>query len=321
MFHGKFKVGDLVLDYSDKRRKWERKPIVHVLRIERVTPLFYWFHGYRPWRQKIERIDSHLVPISPDIPWAYRRTFSVFCELGEVGYRSRRWQVMEVGNQFPSRFEEFKDTFTGEVYRHPKDYSFKPCGYGLQEGNGDSAKWFWSENLIDIVRQLKGRAECVEREVFLEDDGLPSELCERGMVAWNGPAIQSASTKLKPGDFFAHMPFPGMGVRIDSFARPLESDPDEFVTTQGHVARFNALYEPPTAFPREVLERVQLMALALSFAEVRVRGAFTDTWPHQEKVLYYTNDGVRWSRKLSSVLQREIDRLVLTRSGGLPKIN
>ena len=272
MFQGKFKVGDLVLDYSDKRRKWERKPIVHVLRIERVTPRFYWFHGWRPWRQKIERIDPHLVLVSPDIPWAFRRNFSEFCELGEVCYRSRCWQVMEVGYRFPSSFEEYKDPFTGEVHRLSKDYSFKPCGYGLQETNGDAALWLWAESITDTVRHLKARAECVETEVLLEDDGLPSELCERGMVAWNGPAIQSASMKLKPGDFFAHMPFPGMGVRIDSYARPLEAYPDEFVTTQGQVARFNALYEPPTAFPREVLERLQLISLAIVFDEARVRG-------------------------------------------------
>ena len=300
MFHGKFKVGDLVLDYSDKRRKWERKPIVHVLRIERVTPFFYWFHGWRPWRQKIERIDPQLLLVSPDIPWEYPRTFSAFCELEEVCYRSHHWQVMEVGYQFPGKFEEFKDPFTGQVYRSPKDYSFKPCGYGLQEGNGDAVTWFWAENLTDIVRHLKTRAACIEGEFVPEGDSLPEELCERGMMTWTGPAIQSASTKLKPGDYFVHEPFPGMGIRIDSFARPLE--PDEFVTTQGHVARFNALYEPPTAFPPEVLQQVQLFSLAILFDDVRVWGAFTDTWPKQEKVLYYTNDRIHWYRKLSAVL-------------------
>lgn len=320
MFHGKFKVGDLVLDYSDKRRKWERKPIVHVLRIERVTPLFYSFsRGWRPWRQKIERVDPHLVLVPPDVPWAFPRAFSDFCELGQVCYRSCRWVVMEVGYRFPSRFEEPKDDFTGKVCRFAKDYSFKPCGYGLQEQNGGTEVWFWAETLTGIVRHLKARAAYVESQVVLEREGLPEELVEQGMVAWNGPATPYADKQLKPGDFFAYTPSLSPGVEIDSFARIFE--PEGIVTTRGHLARFDAIYKPPTAFPGEVLERVQLISLAIVFDEVRIWGAFTDTWPTQEKVLYYTNDGIHWYRKLSAVLQLEIDRLVLTRSGGLPTVN
>ena len=321
MLQRRFKVGDLVLDYSDKRRKREWKPIVPVHRVERVTPLFYSFsRGWHPWRRKIESMDSHLVLVPPDIPWSFPETFSDFCQLDEVRYRSRRWRVMEVGYQFPGRFEEYKDDFSGEVYRLAKDYSFKPCGYGLQEGNGDAAIWFWAENLAAIVRHLKTRAACAESEVALRGDGLPKELLERGTVTWGGRAIQSADKKLKPGDFFAYKPIAALGIEIDSFASLLE--PEGIVTTRGHVARFGAIYEPPTAFPHEVLERVQLIALAFSFAEVRMWAAFiTDSWPHQEKILYYTNDFIHWYRKLSAALQLEIDRLVLTRSGGLPTIN
>jgi hypothetical protein len=138
-------------------------------------------------------------------------------------------------------------------------------------------------------------------------------------VAWNGPARQCTNKKLKAGDFFAHRPIAALGIEIDSFARLLE--PDGIVTTRGHLARFDAIHEPPTAFPREVLERVQLISLAIVFDEVRVWGAFTDTWPSQEKVLYYTNDRIHWYRKLSAALKLEIGRLVLTRSGRLPAVN
>jgi hypothetical protein len=320
MYQGKFKVGDLVLDYSDRERKWKWKPIVPVIRIERVSPKFYTFScGWRPWRKKAETIDPHLVLVPPRIPWGFPKTFSDFCELGTVSYRTRQWKVMEVGYQFPSRFEQVKDDFTNQIYRFPKDYSFQLCGYGLQEGTGDAAIWFWAESLTDIVRHLKARAAHVENEVAPVGDGLPEELVERGMVAWNGPAIQAGKRELKPGDFFAYQPIIAPGVMIGAFERILE--PGEIVTTRGHVARLDALYEPPTAFPPAVLERVQLIAEAFSFAEVRMWAAFTDTMPVQESVLYYTNDGIRWYRKLSAALQLEIGRLVLTRSGGLPRIN
>ena len=318
MFRGKFKAGDLVLDYSDKRRKWEVKPIVPVLRIERVTPLFYTF--YRGWRQKIERIDPHLVLVSTDIPWTFGRQFSAFCELGEVCYRSRLWKVMEVGYQFPSRFEEYKDDFTGEVYRLAKDYSFQPCGYGLQETNGNETAWFWSENLADIVRLLKKRTERIEGDLAPSDHGLPEELVERNMTIWKGQAIQPAEKRLEAGDFLAFRPVASFGLVIDSFSRAL--NPHEIVTTRGHVVDLSAIYQPPTAFSQEVLKQIQMLCMAISFDEVSLWGAFTtDGWPVQEKVLYYSNDGIRWHRKLSAALQREIDRLALTGAGKLPTVN
>jgi len=340
----KYKEGDLVLCFEREFGGQQLKPLAWAESIEKVGSRFYTLAG-RSYsrRESFGKLESRSLGIPRLIPWSFPEDFSAFCYLLPIAYCHRLWSIYEVGHPFVRKFEKIFDSFSGETYKRPADIGFNPCGYAVRQiDRRGKDSWTWPNTRAEVLAKLIEAFRLAEESAPTDGIRLPEYLEEEGKKQWEGLTSPGDARSLRPGDIFCEGDL-NSGFSFYTVERFTKSG--KLVTTQMRPPRELRPVSLPTAFPQEILGNLGGIGHLELFDEARIWVAHKRLWPltsEQEETppsdlpgggmtiggmvgrwmdraaLYYSNDRIRWWRRLSRALEYELDRLRFVYPGGIP---
>ena len=331
----RFKKGDLVLCFKRAFGGQQLEALARAECIEKVGSSFYSLAtgGYSR-REKFEKLESRSLKIPQNSPWDFPEDFTAFFYLLPIVYRDELWSIYEVGHPYVRRFDSFVEPVSGESYRLPSDYGFSACGYAVRHFNrsGDDS-WYWLTTKTAVLVKLEDDFMLSEKSSTSEEARTPEYLEETGKEQWPGASRSADAAVLRPGDIFCEgNAFTG----FEFFTVERFTKSGKLITTQMRPERDLSPVPLPTAFPPDVLTRIGTIGRFQLFDEVCIWvaqksmwsggsdsgctiGAIVGRWD-DEAALYYSNDRIRWWRRLSRALECELDRLRFVYPGGIPGV-
>lgn len=347
-----YAAGAFLLYYPDFDARLNANPIVQVAKIEKVTRAFYQLyvpHSLRVrFRSTIETVNGESVALPSSIPWQFPESFSSFCYSAALAVGETLWCLYEVGHVFGRKYEAREVPLLGYTYEVPKDFGFNACGFAVRELSAlRPDEWYWGSSRPEALELLSQRVRRIEEKCPFGDPELPDKLVEIDGVPWNGDTIPQEKVLLKPGDRFCQgdlmiwgfhfRPFYG----IDKKGRVLSS----FAGLPVAVDSIRPVYFP-TAFPEPILASLAAIIPVLSLGDAAIWAAeaqyakgeepfrnrapydlpkqtmsrqASTAWLYSAHSLYYSNDRIRWFRRLLAALTCEAERLrAIHRKGGSP---
>ncbi len=339
----------LLLYYPDFDARLNANPIVQVAKVEKVTKKFYQLFvphslGVR-FHRKIETVNGESVPLPSSIPWEFPESFSSFCCSAALAVGERLWSLFQVGHVFGRKYEAREVPLLGYTYEVPKDFGFNTCGFAVRELNSAGPEqWIWGNSEAETFQLLAQRIRRAEERSRRAGRELPDRLVETGGSRWDGDLLPPERVRLNPGDRFCEGDLMIWGFRfytfygIDKKGRFLTSDwmPKDSLRPVSF----------PTAFPERILASLAAIVPILSLGESTIWAAVAQyakgeapfrnrapydlpkqtmsreaskAWLYSAHSLYYSNDRIRWFRRLSAALACEAERLwAIHRKGASP---
>jgi hypothetical protein len=341
----KFSVGDILLCFSGPLDD-NAAGILPLVVVDRVGSRFYSLAGvgYKS-REAFGKLESRAFRLPPSFPWSFPEEFRAFRYLFPIAYCSRVVTVYEAGIPYARKFEGVVSEFTGEAHKRIAEFGFRVRGYVIREAkSGSEERWFWLNERWDVLVKLKELMVEAERSPANSEDDLPEHLQEQGRSKWEASPIPPREATSTPGNIlcegsvrsgFSFSTFDGFTrsgkLKTIQFRPPGEARPVSL----------------PSAFPRPILARLESISRFRIFDETilwvaheRWRsstatdsvqrptdlpggamtiGALTDLL-RGETAIYYSNDLVRWWRRLSKALECELDRLRFIYPTGVPAV-
>lgn len=289
--------GTLLLDFFEYQH-WSPsgpKPLsyIPVTRVDRVGSMYYTLDaGGRTFRRGISNLNRRSIPLPADVPWLFPTEFSALSFVARLAHLPVLWCADQLGIPIPSGVYQFRDEVAGHVYSFPKRFPLRISGYVLREIRPNEAvRWFWAKSLSQLVLTLADRVAACEEVGSDHLSHLPL----------------SITTPLGKG--------PGRSISLSPFP-PEVQDADPHIVQVPFFAEVN-LWVLRSKWPRPSTREEQDLTRWLND---RPDGA---TWLAFQEILfgtsnmYYTNDGIRWWRRLSNALKCEAERLRRNRHGSV----